>query len=140
MDYETFGEHQWAETGIFEFMQALPKRVFSHSNFTFATPSELAKKLQPVAPIHVPYPISWADEERDLTAWLGNDLQDDAFDKFYELESKVKRSNDPKFKETGNTFKPLTISIICAPSGFPTAMSINTSILMARHMMHLSII
>lgn len=95
MDYETFGEHQWAETGIFEFMRALPQRVFSHSNFSFSTPSELAKKLQPVAPIHVPYPISWADEERDLTAWLGNDLQNEAFDKLYNLEDKVKRSNDP---------------------------------------------
>jgi alpha-amylase len=95
MDYETFGEHQWAETGIFEFMKALPARVFSHSNFSFATPSELGKRLQPVAPVHVPYPISWADEERDLTAWLGNDLQDEAFDKLYKLEKKVKQSNDP---------------------------------------------
>ncbi|HEY9113883.1 MAG TPA: FliG C-terminal domain-containing protein [Bacteroidales bacterium] len=95
MDYETFGEHQWAETGIFEFMRALPARVFSHSNFSFATPSELGKRLQPVAPIHVPYPISWADEERDLTAWLGNDLQDEAFDKLYKLEKKVKQANDP---------------------------------------------
>jgi len=96
MDYETFGEHQWAETGIFEFMRALPARVFSHSNFSFATPSELGKRLQPVAPIHVPYPISWADEERDLTAWLGNDLQDEAFEKLYQLEKKVKHLNDPE--------------------------------------------
>jgi len=95
MDYETFGEHQWAETGIFDFMKALPKRVFSDSDFIFATPSELGEKLQPVAPIHVPYPISWADEERDLTAWLGNELQDEAFDKLYALEPLVKNSNNP---------------------------------------------
>ena len=96
MDYETFGEHQWEETGIFDFMRALPGRVFSHSNFGFATPSELAERLQPVAPIHVPNEISWADEERDLTAWLGNDLQDEAFDKLYDLKEKVQHCEDPQ--------------------------------------------
>ncbi len=96
MDYETFGEHQWEETGIFDFMRALPGRVFSHSNFTFNTPGELGKNLQPVAPIHVPFPISWADEERDLTAWLGNELQDEAFDKLYQLEQKVQKCDDPQ--------------------------------------------
>jgi alpha-amylase len=96
MDYETFGEHQWAETGIFNFMKALPKRVFSHSEFTFHTPSELAEKLQPVSAVHVEEPISWADEERDLTAWLGNDLQDDAFDNLYALEPLVRASHDPE--------------------------------------------
>lgn len=96
MDYETFGEHQWAETGIFDFMKALPARVFSHSGFNFATPKELGQQLQAVAPIHVPYPISWADEERDLTAWLGNELQDEAFDKLYALEPKVRKCDDPQ--------------------------------------------
>jgi alpha-amylase len=94
MDYETFGEHQWPETGIFDFMRALPGRVFSHSNFTFNTPSELGEKLQPVSTVHVPYPISWADEERDLTAWLGNELQDEAFDKLYSLKDKVVQCKD----------------------------------------------
>ncbi len=99
MDYETFGEHQWEETGIFDFMRALPGRVFSHSDFEFATPKELDEKLQPVSPIHVPYPISWADEERDLTAWLGNELQDEAFDKLYALEEKVNGCDDPKIQQ-----------------------------------------
>lgn len=94
MDYETFGEHQWKETGIFEFMSKLPSRVLSHSDFTFKTPSELAAELVPVGSIHVPYPISWADEERDLTAWLGNDLQDDSFEQLYELESRVLSIDD----------------------------------------------
>ncbi|MEI6765754.1 MAG: glycoside hydrolase family 57 protein [Bacteroidota bacterium] len=94
MDYETFGEHQWKETGIFEFMRALPARVFSHSNFTFNTPAELSERMQPVGAIHVPDPISWADEERDLTAWLGNELQDDAFNALYALEEKVKHCTD----------------------------------------------
>jgi len=94
MDYETFGEHQWPETGIFQFLKALPAKVFSHSNFTFNTPNELSNILQPVAAIHVPHPISWADEERDLTAWLGNDLQDEAFDAIYAIEHKVKATNN----------------------------------------------
>ena len=98
MDYETFGEHQWAETGIFEFMRHLPEAVLSHSDFNFSTPSEVAAKVPAVGPIHVPVPISWADEERDLTAWLGNDMQDEAFDRLYELEKLVKDIDDPEIK------------------------------------------
>lgn len=94
MDYETFGEHQWTETGIFQFLRALPGRVLNHSNYRFHTPSELSEILQPVSPIYVPHPISWADEERDLTAWLGNELQDEAFNNLYNLEEKVKRCQD----------------------------------------------
>ncbi len=96
MDYETFGEHQWVETGIFDFMKALPGDVFSNTNFKFATPKEIGSKLKPVSALSVPTPISWADEERDLTAWLGNDMQDEAFDKLYQLEDKVKTCNDPQ--------------------------------------------
>lgn len=99
MDYETFGEHQWPETGIFEFMKALPGRVFANSNYSFNTPAELSEKLQPVAAIHVPHPISWADEERDLTAWLGNELQDDAFNKLYDLEHRVAKAQDEKIQQ-----------------------------------------
>lgn len=94
MDYETFGEHQWAETGIFEFMRHLPEAVLNHSSFNFSTPSEVTAAGAPVSKIHVPVPISWADEERDLTAWLGNDLQDEAFDRLYEMEKLVKGLND----------------------------------------------
>ena len=98
MDYETFGEHQWADTGIFEFMRHLPETVFKHSNFNFSTPSEVLAHSQPVGKIHVPIPISWADEERDLTAWLGNDLQDEAFDRLYEMEKQVKGIDDPEIQ------------------------------------------
>ncbi len=94
MDYETFGEHQWKETGIFDFMKALPRTVFSKSNYNFNTPSELSEKLQPVSAIYVPHPISWADEERDLTAWLGNELQNEAFDDLYSIEDKVNNCDD----------------------------------------------
>ncbi len=91
LDYETFGEHQWAETGIFDFMKALPKQLFAKTNFHFKTPSELADLLQPISAVSVPTPISWADEERDLTAWLGNEMQDEAFDLLYSLKEKVSR-------------------------------------------------
>jgi alpha-amylase len=96
MDYETFGEHQWEETGIFKFLEALPGLVLSETNYEFHTPSELADKLQPIAAIHAPHPISWADTERDLTAWLGNDLQEEAFNKLYHLKEKIKKIEDPK--------------------------------------------
>ncbi|PZX60238.1 alpha-amylase [Algoriphagus ratkowskyi] len=98
MDYETFGEHQWAETGIFDFMRHLPDAVLSRTNFRFSTPSEVVANAKAVGKIHVPIPISWADEERDLTAWLGNDLQDEAFDKLYALESLVKECKDSDIK------------------------------------------
>ena len=88
MDYETFGEHQSAETGIFDFMKALPKLALS-AGIKFVTPAEAASKLKAVAPLSVPQPISWADEERDVTAWLGNELQQDAFNKLYSLVEKL---------------------------------------------------
>ena len=102
MDYETFGEHQWHETGIFNFLKFLPETVFNNSNFTFSTPSEVAEKLQPVSATHVPHPISWADEERDLTAWLGNDLQEEAFNKLYSLSDKISKCTDPAILEDWN--------------------------------------
>ena len=89
MDYETFGEHQWAETGIFEFMRALPGAIFQSSSFNFLMPKEVAAQYQSVGPLHVTHPISWADEERDLTAWLGNELQNEAFSNVYALSERV---------------------------------------------------
>ena len=94
MDYETFGEHQWKDTGIFDFLKNLPEQVFADSKYAFATPSEVADNLQPISALQVPYPISWADEERDLTAWVGNDLQKDAFNKLYSLTDKINRTKD----------------------------------------------
>ena len=95
MDYETFGEHQDAACGIFDFMAALPKAALATKKLEFVTPSEAAAKLKPVSPLEVPQPISWADEERDVTAWLGNELQQDAFNKLYSLVEKLSIVNDP---------------------------------------------
>ena len=94
MDYETFGEHQSEETGIFRFMEELPEVIFKRSDFCFATPSEIAEDFQPVSAVSVPHAVSWADEERDLTAWLGNEMQQEAFDKVYELKDRMAKVDD----------------------------------------------
>ena len=99
MNYETFGENQLAETGIFEFMRSLPEYLFSTTDFEFLTPSEAVKKHQPVASLHVPYPISWADEEKDITGWLGNELQNEAFEELFKMQPKVEALNDPELNE-----------------------------------------
>ena len=102
MDYETFGEHQKADSGIFEFMKHLPNAALATGSLKFATPTEVSKKFQPVAILHAPYPISWADEERDITAWLGNELQNEAFKKLYALKDKIRAINHPDFYHAWN--------------------------------------
>ena len=89
MDYETFGEHQKAQSGIFEFMRYFPEVVIKDGEFEFVTPDQAARKHKAVASLDVPDPISWADEERDVTAWLGNELQNDAFKKLYSVTEKL---------------------------------------------------
>lgn len=100
MDYETIGEHQNGSTGIFDFLRALPDVILSSTEIGFLTPAEASAAHQPVAPIHVPFPISWADEERDTSAWLGNELQNEAFNKVYALEQKVLKTKDDKLINT----------------------------------------
>ena len=94
MDYETFGEHQKAQSGIFDFMKFLPQTVIADGEFEFVTPSQAAKKHRSVGDLDVPDPISWADEERDVTAWLGNELQNEAFSKLYHQAEKLAILND----------------------------------------------
>jgi alpha-amylase len=92
MDYETFGEHQWADTGIFSFLDKLPEAIFDvnpgHNHFN--TPTEAFTQFQPVGVYDVPHMISWADTERDLTAWLGNAMQSNALLETYKLEKPIK--------------------------------------------------
>jgi alpha-amylase len=98
VDYETFGVRQPRESGIFEFLKHLPKTIFKMTDFTFSTPTEIIRNEQPVAAVSVPAPISWVDEERDITAWLGNDLQKEAFNKLYGLNDEIDHCNDPKIQ------------------------------------------
>jgi alpha-amylase len=85
MDYETFGEHQWRETGIFDFMEHMPAHVLKSDHLAFRTPAEAALAHAPVARLDIPNPVSWADTERDLTAWLGNQMQREAHRALYAL-------------------------------------------------------
>ncbi len=94
MDYETFGEHQWADTGIFDFLRNLPNEWLKQPGNKFETVTEAAESHEPKDFVDVPYTITWADTERDLTAWLGNDMQTDALRSLYELETAVTLTND----------------------------------------------
>lgn len=107
MDYETFGEHQWPETGIFEFLKNLPAEIFKHPDYDFKTPSEVIKRYDARGEYDVHNLSSWADMERDLSAWLGNGLQHDAMERIYKLETIVKEIGD---EELLNTWAKLTTS------------------------------
>ncbi len=95
MDYETFGEHQWPETGIFEFMRHLPEKILAHPDTVFQTPAEVAAANEPVGALSVPDFVSWADVERDLTAWLGNAMQTTAGEALYQLRESVYATAEP---------------------------------------------
>ena len=99
MDYETFGEHQWEDTGIFEFLRHLPGEILKHPDNDFVTPSEAIERFEPVSELDVHNFVSWADIERDLSAWLSNPIQHDAIRKLYDLEKSVLGSKDKKLIE-----------------------------------------
>ena len=94
MDYETFGEHQWAETGIFDFMQHVPGEILKNHENDFLTPGQIIDRHDSVGEIDVPHMISWADTERDLSAWLGNAMQSNALHELYKLEGPLKEKGD----------------------------------------------
>ena len=101
MDYETFGEHQWEDTGIFEFMRHLPEECLKR-NIGFKTPSETIKACKPVGKVDVPHLMSWADMERDLSAWTSNQLQESALKRIFDIEHELKtnlKNVEPKKKE-----------------------------------------
>jgi alpha-amylase len=99
IDYETFGEHNNRESGIFDFLAHLPGAILKKTPYKFMTPTEVSDYLQPVSAINVHTPISWADEERDITAWHGNELQAAALDKLYSLTDKVRKCEDRQIKK-----------------------------------------
>lgn len=94
MDYETFGEHQWSDTGIFEFFEKFIEQWLSSPDHEFHTLSETLGMNQPVGEISMPHTVTWADTERDLSAWLGNSMQHESMRYLYSLEEDVMRSND----------------------------------------------
>ena len=98
MNLETFGEMQPRETGIFQFLEALP-HFAEERGIDFWTPSEAVTKLKAVGELSVLHPISWADEARDTSAWLGNKLQQEAFDKLYSVSERVRLCDDRRLKQ-----------------------------------------
>jgi len=94
MDYETFGEHQWPETGIFDFLRHLPDEILRYPNNEFITVREAVERFSPVGEIDVPFAISWADMERDVSTWLGNDMQIACFNELKEIGRRVREKGD----------------------------------------------
>jgi alpha-amylase len=99
MDYETFGEHQWADTGIFKFMLAMPGEVMKIGGNDFLTVSQAVDRYASTGELDVPHMISWADTERDISAWLGNSMQANALYEAYALTDDVRKSPDAKLKD-----------------------------------------
>lgn len=96
MNYETFGERHKSESGIFDFLNTLPLAVFRKSEFKFHTPSEILANYEPISKLNAPTPISWADSEKDLSAWFRNELQQEALENLYELSEKIEHCHDEK--------------------------------------------
>lgn len=99
MDYETFGEHQWEDTGIFEFLEQLPEQVAHNPGMQWNTPSEVAAMFDAREEVDMPHVVTWADTDRDLTAWTGNPMQRAAVEHVYALEDAVHQANDRKILE-----------------------------------------
>ena len=110
MDYETFGEHQNKDTGILEFMRHLPRFVLADERFSFRTPGEVAASNEPVAELDVPKTLSWADKERDLTAWLENDMQKEAHARLYALLPRARAAAAAGHPELLATWRKLSTS------------------------------
>ncbi len=100
LDYETFGEHQKRETGIFKFLEDLLSTLATDGNYSMMTPSEAIESIDHHSQLFVPNFISWADHEHDLSAWLGNEMQRDALNSLKKLQENIKRINDPEFLHT----------------------------------------
>ncbi len=98
MNLETLGELQPRESGIFQFMEALP-RFAAERGVEFITPTEAVTKLKPAGELSIMHPISWADEARDTSAWLGNQLQNEAFNKLYSVAERVRLCDDRRLKQ-----------------------------------------
>ena len=101
MNYDVMGSFHPAESGIFDFFRALP-RYAEEKGIGFSLPSEVFALLKPVGAISVPYPMSWVDEEKDCSSWLGNVLQQEAFNKINQISERVRLINDRRIRQDWN--------------------------------------
>jgi alpha-amylase len=99
MDYETFGEHQWDESGIFGFLEHLPSEWLKTEGNTFMTVSEVIDAFPPKDEVDVPNTVTWADTERDLSAWLGNAMQQESIHALYSLQERIIGTQDQQLIE-----------------------------------------
>ena len=104
-NYEIFGENYDASTGIMDFMRYLPDAILNNSDFEYAKPIEMLEKLQTMSIFDAPIPLSSMGEERDLSLWMGNDLQDDALQTLYSCASKMKRVKDKEMIRDWNALQ-----------------------------------
>jgi alpha-amylase len=107
MDYETFGEHHWTETGIFEFLEHFPGEALKHEHLDFVTVREAIERYETVGEIDVPWAISWADADRDVSTWLGNEMQVACFNELKDIGRQIKEKGD---MELLNTWRRLQTS------------------------------
>ena len=105
MDYETFGEHHKSDTGIFAFLETLLGEMARKKQYRFMTPSEIVHQIESADTLSSPGYLSWADQERDVSAWLGNEMQRDAFDSLIKLEHDVKTLLDKALLDEWRTLQ-----------------------------------
>ncbi len=99
MNYDVIGYYNRAESGIFDFLRYFVKNTIENTDFQFLTPKEVVKKHEPKDVLHVPFPISWTDEERDITSWQGNELQKEAFSQLFKIQPLVKKKKNEELSD-----------------------------------------
>jgi alpha-amylase len=117
IDYETFGEHQWIETGIFEFIKHLPGEVLKNNHLDFVTVGQAVERYTPVGDIDVPWAISWADEDRNVSTWLGNDMQIACFNELKNIGKKIKETGNENLLKTWRRLQTSDHLYYCSTKG-----------------------
>jgi alpha-amylase len=117
IDYETFGEHQWIETGIFDFLDHLPGEVLKYNHLDFVTVSEAVERYKHVGEIDVPWAISWADEDRNVSTWLGNDMQIACFNELKNIGRNLKEKSNEMLLKTWRRLQTSDHLYYCSTKG-----------------------
>jgi alpha-amylase len=117
LDYETFGEHQWTETGVFEFLKHLPGEILKYNHLDFVTVSEAVNRFNSVGEIDVPWAISWADEDRDVSTWLGNEMQIACFNELKNIGHLIKSNGNKGLLKTWRSLQTSDHLYYCSTKG-----------------------
>ena len=117
LDYETFGEQQWIETGIFDFLKYLPENVLKYKNLDFVTLSEAVELYNTVGELDSPRAISWADEDRNVSTWLGNDMQIACFNELKNIGKNIKAKGNKNLLKTWRSLQTSDHLYYCSTKG-----------------------